>query len=127
MLPSIVILATKGGLMGHEFEFTGRKRCVVGRGSDCEVQVPRGDLTASRHHCLLDIDPPSLTLYDLASRNGTYVNGERLSPAASSQVPPTPVPGSSRGQPLKVGDEIRVGDTTLRVWLVEAPKAPRTG
>jgi pSer/pThr/pTyr-binding forkhead associated (FHA) protein len=122
MLPSIVILATKGGMMGHEFEFTGKARCVVGRAGDCELRVPTEDRTASRHHCLLDINPPDVTLYDLASRNGTYVNGEKVPPAASNPMPRESLPESLPGRPLKLGDEIRVGDTTLRVWLVEPPE-----
>lgn len=119
---SVILLATRGSLTGHEFEFTGKARCVVGRAADCELRVPIEDLTTSRHHCVLDINPPSLTLYDLASRNGTYVNGERLPPAPPNQVE-DPLQDISAGRPLKVGDEIRVGDTTLRVWLVEEPVA----
>jgi pSer/pThr/pTyr-binding forkhead associated (FHA) protein len=126
MLSSVIILATKGGMAGHEFEFTGKSRCVVGRAGDCELRVPGEDLTTSRHHCLLDIDPPDIRLYDLASMNGTYVNGQRLPPAPPSQKE-KPLPGSIPGRPLKVGDEIRVGSTTLRVWLVEPPNASKVG
>jgi pSer/pThr/pTyr-binding forkhead associated (FHA) protein len=107
-------------LTGHEFEFTGKARCKVGRAVDCELRVPTEDLTASRHHCLLEIDPPAVTLYDLASRNGTYVNGEKIPPAPLHQSE-DPLHEVSSGKPLKVGDEIWVGDTTLRVWLVEEP------
>ncbi len=111
MLPRVILLAMKGRLRGHEFEFCGKTRCVVGRACDCELHVPPDDLRASRHHCLLEIDAPSVTLYDLGSTNGTYVNGERvLSPHGAAP---------EEGRPLAVGDEVRVGDTALRVWLVE--------
>jgi pSer/pThr/pTyr-binding forkhead associated (FHA) protein len=126
MQSSIIILATKGGLTGHEFEFTAKARCLVGRAGDCEVQVPGEDLTASRHHCLLDINPPCVTLYDLASRNGTYVNGERL-PSAPPGEAEELVPEELPGRPLKVGDEVRVGRTTLRVWLVEPANTSMAG
>jgi pSer/pThr/pTyr-binding forkhead associated (FHA) protein len=126
MLSSVIILATKGGMAGHEFEFTGKSRAVVGRAGDCELRVPGEDLTTSRHHCLLDIDPPDITLYDLASMNGTYVNGVRLQPAPPNQRE-EPLPGSTPGRSLKVGDEIRVGSTTLRVWLVEPADTSMAG
>ncbi len=126
MQPSIIILATKGGLAGHEFEFNGKARCVVGRADDCELHVPDEDLTASRHHCVLDIDPPEVTVYDLASRNGTYVNGDRVPSAPPSQTV-EPLPEDVPGRPLKVGDEICVGETTLRVWLVEPANTSMVG
>jgi pSer/pThr/pTyr-binding forkhead associated (FHA) protein len=115
----VILLATKGDLRGHEFEVSSPARCVVGRACDCQLHVPDGDLIASRHHCLLDINLPAVTLYDLASMNGTYVNGEKI-PSALRK-------GSAEkvsGRPLKVGDEIRVGGTTLRVWMVDPPEAP---
>jgi serine/threonine-protein kinase len=118
----VILLATKGGLIGHEFELSSPARCVVGRACDCELHVPDDDLIASRHHCLVDVDLPAVTLYDLASMNGTYVNGERvpstLPSALTEKVP---------GRPLKVGDEIRVGGTTLRVWMVDPPENAMAG
>jgi eukaryotic-like serine/threonine-protein kinase len=118
MLPRVIFLAMKGGLKGHEFEVCGKARCLVGRGSDCELRLPAEDHTVSRRHCLLNIDPPAITLYDL-SLNGTYVNGEKVSPArrtAEGELAP-------QGRPLHVGDEIEVGETTLRVWIVDRPAA----
>ena len=38
-----------------------------------------------------------------------------------------PLPGSTPGRSLKVGDEIRVGSTTLRVWLVEPADTSMAG
>jgi pSer/pThr/pTyr-binding forkhead associated (FHA) protein len=118
MLPRVIFLTMKGGLQGHEFEICGKARCVVGRGQDCELRLPASDLTVSRRHCLLDVDPPAITLYDL-SLNGTYVNGEKALPArrtAEGELAP-------QGQPLTAGDEIEVGETTLRVWIVDPPAA----
>jgi pSer/pThr/pTyr-binding forkhead associated (FHA) protein len=114
---SVIFLVTRGGQKGHEFEVCGKARCVVGRASDCEVQLP-GDLTASRHHCLLDIDHPAVAIHDLGSTNGTYVNGQKAPPLKQTRGKEAP-----RGWPLKVGDEIRVCSTTLRVWIIDPPAA----
>src|SRR5205809_241433 len=63
-----------------QYIFTEHAWCVVGRGGDCDIQLPHDGLHAdvSRHHCLFEIDPPSIRVRDLGSRNGTYVNGELI-------------------------------------------------
>ena len=118
MLPRVIFLTMKGGLQGHEFEIYGKARCRVGRGTDCELRLPASDHTVSRRHCLLDVYPPAITLYDL-SLNGTYVNGKKVLPARRTAEGEL----ASPGQPFHVGDEIEVGETTLRVWIVDPPAA----
>jgi pSer/pThr/pTyr-binding forkhead associated (FHA) protein len=110
----IILLATKGRLKGHEFEFCGKKRPVVGRSCDCDLLLPSDDLTVSRHHCQLDIDAPAITVVDLGSRNGTYVNGDQVLPGQTADDRTAP-----QGRSLKVGDELHVGHTVLRVWIVD--------
>src|SRR5262245_64113970 len=60
-----------------QFTFEEPARCVVGRAEDCDIQfLPQPEhANVSRHHCVLDINPPMVTIRDLGSRNGTYVNG----------------------------------------------------
>src|SRR5262249_28507814 len=69
----------------------------------------------SRMHCLLDLNPPHVTVRDLGSRNGTYVNGEligqRRDPFPKSSVTASP----SQERYVKPGDEIRVGNTVFHV------------
>jgi pSer/pThr/pTyr-binding forkhead associated (FHA) protein len=55
---------------------------LVGRAPDCFVR-PAGedlDMTVSRRHCAVEIDPDAVYIRDLKSLNGTYVNGEPLRP-----------------------------------------------
>jgi pSer/pThr/pTyr-binding forkhead associated (FHA) protein len=47
---------------------------VVGRGSDADVRFR--DAWISRVHCLLTLDDGRLSVRDLHSRHGTFVNGE---------------------------------------------------
>jgi hypothetical protein len=50
---------------------------VVGRATDCELQV--SDTYISSHHARFVTDDGDLTIEDLHSTNGTYVNQEMLS------------------------------------------------
>ncbi len=64
---------------------------TVGRSGDNDVVVE--DAYASRRHCAILVHSNiSCEIYDTASKNGTYVNGSRVSGPAS----------------LKAGDEIRI-------------------
>ncbi|MBI5532678.1 MAG: FHA domain-containing protein [Deltaproteobacteria bacterium] len=67
--------------------------CVLGRGGDCQVVLD--DSLASRKHAFLKVSSNSVTLQDLGSRNGVYVNGERVDGSIA----------------LRVGDEILIGQS----------------
>ncbi len=58
----------------------------------------------SRHHCLLEINPPHCLLRDLGSTNGTFVNGRRVAEAS-----------------LNNGDQIQGGATVLLVEVIAKP------
>lgn len=49
---------------------------MIGRNSRCEFQLR--DTMVSRRHAKLVISPDGVTLSDLGSRNGTYVNDRRI-------------------------------------------------
>ena len=50
---------------------------VIGRGEECELQIPL--LNVSRRHCELRLDQDVIRVKDLASSNGTYLNNQRIS------------------------------------------------
>ena len=106
-MPSKIILKiTQGSLCGREFVFDETACCIVGRADDCSPQLPSDEAhrTVSRHHCLLDINPPDIRVRDFGSLNGTYVNRQpRLQPG-------NPVE-------LKSGDEIIIGKTFLKLTI----------
>jgi hypothetical protein len=72
------------------------ERVTVGksRANDLVVDDPE----VSRMHAVLERYPAGWCVRDLSSRNGTFVNGQRL----------------TAERPLRVGDEIRVGTTIIR-------------
>lgn len=77
----------------------------IGRMSDCWLTLD--DELASRYHARLRVRGPVAELEDLGSRNGTYINGEKLS--------------GSRA--IKNGDEIRIGRETIAVLGPEAERS----
>ena len=74
----------------REIPLTG-DQFLIGRGIDCDLRLHVSEI--SRHHCLLHIDGNEVTIGDMGSSNGTFVNGTRV----LSQTA------------LHTGDEIRIG------------------
>lgn len=76
----------------------------VGRRAGVGIFLP--DRWVSRDHCEIDCLEDSLTVRDLGSRHGTYVNGHSV--AAS---------------PLNSGDQLSVGLTTFVVRYEHVPSS----
>lgn len=122
MTAKAIIEITTGRLSGTRFEFTEHDTFLFGRHSkDCHACIPK-DPQISRHHFLLEVNPPDATLRDLGSLNGTHVNGVKQ---GARKVHETPEEGRRTHHPqiaLKPGDVIQVGDTSLKFqveWLLE--------
>ena len=77
-MPARVSLrVTSGPIAGRVFAFDAHDTFLFGRAPDCHAQLAEDDTTASRHHFLLEVNPPVARLRDLGSLNGTHVNGRR--------------------------------------------------
>lgn len=58
---------------------------VIGRHPGCDIRV--ADETVSRHHARIVVQPTGYFVEDLSSRNGTYLNGRRVTvPARLSHL-----------------------------------------
>ncbi len=92
-----VLVVTAGGALGHRFTVTDE--LVIGRGVSGQGRLS-DDPELSRRHARVARDASGrLTIEDLGSANGTFVNNGRV-----------------RGrQVLKLGDSVRVGSTTLEL------------
>jgi pSer/pThr/pTyr-binding forkhead associated (FHA) protein len=127
MLPvRITLTITNGVLKGEEYVFHDSARCVLGRSPDCDIALPMDLLNqvVSRRHCSFEIDPPTIRVRDLDSRNGTYVNGERI---GHRPKPPASESDPERGtRELRDGDEVRVGDTAIRISVETLRLVPTT-
>jgi len=119
-VPAKVILeVVSGAIQGKSFAFESHDTFFFGRHSDCQARLPKDHLV-SRHHFIVEVNPPDIRLRDLGSLNGTHVNGVRYGGRA-----PDELPADALGRPfpqidLKHGDRITVGNTTIQV-RVELP------
>jgi|SRR5688572_293253 len=71
-------LSTGSGSPEKLIETSLQKRdsVVIGRGNECDVVIQ--DMKASRQHCKLSRKEAGFLLEDLGSRNGTLVNGAKI-------------------------------------------------
>lgn len=95
---------------GSRFCYRQTDAVTLGRANDCEICLHGNvsDLKVSRHHCRLQLGADAIHVEDLASRNGTFVNGHPVDPNAMPDV-------------LDSGDVLTVGDTTFEVQLFACP------
>ncbi|MEP7199403.1 MAG: FHA domain-containing protein, partial [Chloroflexota bacterium] len=85
----------KGAQPGRQFKL-GTGRNGIGRdGAACKIVLD--DTSASKQHAQVNFEGGQFFAYDMASTNGTFVNGQRL----------------QKRQMLYDNDEIRIGDTVL--------------
>jgi pSer/pThr/pTyr-binding forkhead associated (FHA) protein len=120
MTASVTLEVTHGPLTGATFFLPNNSKWVVGRDANCSVQLPAGGFnqTASRKHCCIKVDRPTVVVRDLGSLNGTYVNGvcigRRHVPGDETEMEPilTEVV-------LHDGDFLEVGMTRFRVRIPE--------
>ena len=72
----VILEVIAGEQVGERYTFDEPSGFLFGRADDCHCVVVN-DNTFSRHHFMLEINPPCVTIKDLGSLNGTYVNGEK--------------------------------------------------
>jgi pSer/pThr/pTyr-binding forkhead associated (FHA) protein len=88
----------QGTNSGQEVAVMGQ-RFLIGRAEDCHLRS--GSEMISRHHCAIVVDQSYVAIRDFGSKNGTYVNNER-------------VVGECE---LKSGDQLRVGPLAFEISL----------
>ena len=84
-----------GQATGHVFKLTRGGPTVIGRAHNAEVRLV--DDGVSRHHARLRLETDRLWVDDLESRNGTFVNGQRIETSVA----------------LREGDKLQVGRATV--------------
>ena len=99
---------THRGRVDRFSETTERVR--IGRAADCEVRVSPADTIVSSHHAVVSLTPRGFVVQDLASRNGTMVNGQAIERA-----------------PVSGGDSIQLGfgGPQIRFDVVSEPERAR--
>jgi pSer/pThr/pTyr-binding forkhead associated (FHA) protein len=100
----VKLIVEKGARVGQIFKLRSHDT-VVGRRRGCGLRIPSE--TVSRRHCRLTFRDDYLTVEDLASVNGTLVNGRLI--AKPTIVHP--------------GDRLTIGSLTFSVQYQLTPKA----
>jgi pSer/pThr/pTyr-binding forkhead associated (FHA) protein len=94
----IQLVVASGKKKGQEIPINGSK-FFIGRADDCHLK-PRSDLI-SRYHCVVISEDGYVGVRDFGSKNGTFVNGERV----------------SIEKELKNGDQLTIGQLEFEVKL----------
>ena len=97
----LVLSVIQGPDKGKRFELPDHEPQLIGRSSEA---ILINDTTLSRRHAELTPDSGQWFIRDLASQNGTYVNGAKLNERTR----------------LRLGDQIRVGQTLLVFGVTDA-------
>lgn len=96
-----------GKYQGGEFPLRPNREIVIGRSSDLDMVLVED--MVSRKHAKIATDDGSISIQDLGSTNGTFVNGEKI-----------------RTVRLKEGDRILIGTSIIKLVATnsETPQSP---
>ena len=110
--PGVRLVIWRGGLRGREYSvnegsnLVGRWDPDSGAFPEIDLEGEDKDSKVSRKHAVIERRGAAVTIEDLGSLNGTYINrGAKL------------IEGTKYA--LKSGDEVVVGKTFLRIEIVE--------
>jgi predicted component of type VI protein secretion system len=95
---------------GRQLISLGGERVTIGKSSTNVVSLNH-DSTVSRVHAVLENLGFAWSIRDVGSRNGTYLNGEKIS---AERV-------------LRSGDELRIGNSRLVFWEVQGADETTAG
>jgi hypothetical protein len=89
-----------GKYQGGEFPLRPHREIIIGRSSDLDMVLVED--MVSRKHAKITTDETAVTIQDLGSTNGTFVNGEKV-----------------RKADLKDGDRILIGTSIIKIVYVD--------
>lgn len=104
-----VLRVHSGPLSGRHFLLPSSQQVVVGRSLSCDCSVP-WDLHVSARHFRIEAESGNYTIVDLGSRNGTFINGQRVEKST-----------------LKDGDVIVAGTTLFSLRILKEEESVDEG
>ncbi len=106
-LSQLALRFISGKYQGGEFPLGENKEIIVGRSSDLDMVLVED--MVSRRHARIACGLDDITIEDLGSTNGTFVNGEKI-----------------KRSHLKEGDRVLIGTSILKVVVSDSTNgAPR--
>jgi len=132
------LVAQLGLLSGNKWMIDDE--IIIGREKDCDIVIPERQV--SRYHAKLILkDDSTVDLQDLGSKNGTFINEERITKAKKindgdlikialiqdflfvSSDATLPLSDSNKSKPVKAG-KLLIDNRTRRVWVDEKEIIP---
>src|SRR5258707_767286 len=98
--PRFALRFISGKYQGGEFPLRPHREIVIGRSSDLDMVLVED--MVSRKHAKITTDEKVVSIQDLGSTNGTFVNGEKI-----------------RKVDLKDGDRILIGTSIIKLVYVD--------
>ena len=120
MAGKVRIEVTKGVAAGAAYEYTEPNRVYIGRQEDCGIVCPEN--TVSRYHCVLEVMPPQVKLYDFGSLNGTFLNDQKIGQRERTQTIEEGQNLSHEAYDLNHGDRLRLGSKCELTCMIEQPE-----
>ena len=117
MASKITLEVAEGPIRGKIFVFEEQETFIFGRARDCHARLSQDDTTASRHHFLLEVNPPDIRIRDLGSLNGTYINGKKFGGRREGESPQDAANRKLPDLDLSDRDQISVGETVFVVRI----------
>ena len=118
---TVTLTIIDGKLKGKSYSFDSRTILWVGRDSNCSLQFPAHPdyEQVSRFHCLLDIDPPKISVRDFNSKHGTYVDAVLVGKRESGQAAPQGINADVKPveKNLYSGNIIGIGNVHIKVTI----------
>ena len=111
---NVKLKVVQGKLKGKGGESAGlevaisKSRFVIGTASDCHMRCPSSVI--SPHHCEITVSDGKVSLRDLGSESGTFLNDMRI----------------ARAQILKAGDRMRVGRLEFEISIERSPSTTKS-
>jgi hypothetical protein len=95
-----------GKYQGGEFPLPSSSEIVVGRSSDLDMVLVED--MVSRRHAKITVNGDTVSIQDLGSTNGTFVNGERVDRMT-----------------LTDGDRVLIGTSIIKLVTMDGPPQPK--
>ena len=105
-LSQLALRFISGKYQGGEFPLGENKEIIIGRSSDLDMVLVED--MVSRRHARIACSEADITIEDLGSTNGTFVNGEKI-----------------KRSNLKEGDRVLIGTSILKVVTSDSNGAVR--
>ncbi len=106
-MPNLEIVVTRGASAGLRIPLDGRRAITIGRAPGNALVLQDGKV--SSQHARIDLARTGVTITDLSSKNGTFVDGH----AVEAQ------------QKLRPGHEITLGNSTVELRVGQAAPQPK--